>query len=767
MRLARYILGIMLCVSLGLGMLHVLFPLPVAQLHPSLSTVVVDHKDEMLRAFLAPDEMWRIPVADADVSATLRDAIVTYEDRRFYRHPGVDPLAIGRALIVNIQARSVVQGGSTLTMQVARLMQPKSRTLGNKLIEAFRALQLEWTYSKAEILDFYFNLAPYGGNIVGVGAASRFYFDKDPSQLSLGEAALLAAIPNNPNRYRPDLHPVAARQAREKVLRLLHANNRITNEALTHALTEPLPRQRFDLPFTAPHLAVHAAHRSKNAARLVTTLDAKTQRLAEQMLQDHLQRWLLQGITNGAVVIIENETRAVRALVGSRAFFDTKNEGQVNGALAPRSPGSALKPFIYALAMDRGLIAPESQLYDIPVDYAGYRPQNYDRQYHGVVSAEQALIRSLNVPAVNLSAKLGPTDLYDFLKAGGISTLTEAADHYGLALILGGGEVNLLELTNLYAAFADKGQYRPYRLFESDPIREPKALLNPGVSYLITETLSQLKRPDLPAVWEWSVDMPKVAWKTGTSYGHRDAWSIGYTPRYTVGVWIGNFDGKGVPNLVGAEVAAPLLFNLFTALERHTNRSWFVQPPTLERRHICTLSGQPATPFCPSTRSALYVPGVTPHQPCTHHALILVDRNEGYRLCSHCKHGRPHRTQVVEKWPASIGSWLQANGYPIPQLPVHHPQCTRVAVGEPPVIRSPQPNTTYRLRTGIDPSYQQIRLEASVANDTETLYWFANGELLTSGPPSQPVFFTPSVGQHTLLCMDGEGRSSDVVITVE
>lgn len=726
-----------------------------------------DRNSEMLRAFLAPDEMWRIPVSDTEVSPILRNAIVTYEDRRFYMHPGVDPLAIGRAFIANLQAGEVVQGGSTLTMQVARLMLPKSRTLGNKLVEAFRALQLEWTYSKAEILDFYFNLAPYGGNIVGVGAAARFYFDKDPSQLSLGEAALLAAIPNNPNRYRPDLRPESARDAREKVLRLLNAHERITDDALTHALSEPLPRQRFDLPFLAPHLAVRVAQRSKNAARLTTTLDATTQRLAEQMLDAHLQPWLPQGITNGAVVIIENETRAVRALVGSRAFFDAKHEGQVSGAFAPRSPGSALKPFIYALAMDRGLIALESQLYDIPVDYAGYRPENFDRQYHGVVSAEQALIRSLNVPAVNLSAKLGPTDLYDFLQAGGITTLTEAANHYGLALILGGGEVNLLELTNLYAAFADEGQHRPYRLFEADPVAEPKPLMHPGVSYLITETLSQLRRPDLPAVWEWSVDMPKVAWKTGTSYGHRDAWSIGYTPRYTVGVWIGNFDGKGVPNLVGAEAAAPLLFNLFTALERHTDRSWFVQPSSLEPRRICTLSGQPATPFCPSTRNVLHIPGVSPHQPCAHHALILVDQKEGYRLCSHCRQGRSHRTQVVEKWPATIGSWLQANGYPIPQIPAHHPQCTHIAVGEPPVIRSPQPNTTYRLRRGIDPSYQQIRLEASVANDTETLYWFANGELLASGPPSQPVFFTPKVGQHTLLCMDSEGRSSEVTITVE
>lgn len=748
-------------------MLHLLFPLPAERLHPTPSTVVLDASGEVLRAFLAPDEMWRFPVEHTGVSPALQQALVAYEDRRFYAHFGVDPLAIGRAAVANIQAGAVVQGGSTLTMQVARLMTPKARTLGNKLVEAFRAMQLEWTYSKAEILDFYFDLAPYGGNLVGVGAAAQFYFDKDPSQLSLGEAALLAAIPKDPNAYRPDVHPFRAQQARDKVLHLLHRRGHISDEALRHARTEPLPEHRFDLPFLAPHLATHLALRHKNTPRLITTLDASTQRLAERMLQSHLQPLLSQGITNGAIVIIDNDTRSVRALVGSRAFFDATHEGQVNGAVAPRSPGSALKPFIYALAMNRGLIARETPLYDIPVDYAGYRPENYDRQYHGVVAAEQALIRSLNVPAVNLSAKLGPTELYDFLRAGGITTLNEEASHYGLSLILGGGEVNLLELTNLYAALADSGHHRPYRLLASDPGGSPKALLNPGVSYLITETLSQLRRPDLPAVWEWSVDMPKVAWKTGTSYGHRDAWSIGYTPRYTVGVWIGNFDGTSAPELVGAEVAAPLLLNLFTALERHTDRSWFVQPSLLKRRHICTVSGQPATPFCPSTRNVLYIPGLSPHQPCTHHALILLDEHEGYRLCSHCRQGRPHRTQVVEKWPAAIGSWLQANGYPIPQLPVHHPQCTRLSVGEPPVIRSPQPETVYRLRKGVDPSYQQIRLEASVANDTQTLYWFANGELLASGPPAQPVFFTPTYGTHTLLCMDEEGRSSEVQITVE
>jgi penicillin-binding protein 1C len=747
--------------------LNLAFPLPMDRLHPSSSTVVLDRDGDLLRAFLAPDEMWRINVTTDEVAPALKEAVLAYEDRRFYWHPGIDPAAIARAMVANVQAGHVQQGGSTLTMQVARMIEPKERTLVHKALEAFRAMQLEWTYSKEEILTLYFNHAPYGGNLVGVGAAAYFYFDKHPSQLSLGEAALLAAIPNNPNRNRPDVNQTAARAARDKVLDLLAARGIVPSQNCDEALTEPLPAQRYDLPFLAPHLAVHLERQFGGAERLTTTIDARLQARAEAMLQDHLTPLIAQGITNGAVVIIDNETQAVRAMVGSGVFFDEHSDGQVNGALAPRSPGSTLKPFVYALALDRGLISPQRLLYDVPVDYSGYQPENYDRTYSGVVPAEEALIRSLNVPAVNLTNDLGSGDgLYHFMQKAGVTTLTEPSHHYGLSIILGGAEINLLELTNLYAGLANGGRYRPYRLLENQALQEGHELMHPGAAFIVTEILSRLRRPELPAVWEWSRDLPKVAWKTGTSYGHRDAWSMGYTPHYTVGVWIGNMDGQSAPGLVGAEVAAPLLFNLFTMLEANTAQRWFVRPAGMETRRVCSVSGKEATPLCPSSREEMFIPGHSPVGPCTLHEIVLVDHKTGYRLCSHCKQGRDYEEQVVAHWPAEIAVWLEKNGYPVDAIPEHLPSCTRLAAGEPPVIHSPQPDTEYRLRKGVPPAFQKILLDASVSNQTSKIYWFLNGEMIFDGDPTERVFMTPSPGRHTLLCMDDEGRSSEVTIQV-
>lgn len=749
------------------GGLSVAFPLPVDRLHPPSSTVVLAEDETVLRAFLAPDEMWRLRVYDDEIAPVLKRAVVGYEDQRFYGHPGVDPFAIGRALLANLKAGRIVQGGSTITMQVARMMEPKARTLPNKLVEAFRALQLEWRYSKEEILTYYLNLAPYGGNLVGVEAAARLYFDKPAIGLSLGEAALLAAIPNDPNANRPDEHGETARAARDKVLRLLRARGVITGDERDRAIAEPVPERRYDLPFDAPHLADHLAARHAHAERLITTIHPGAQQMAARMLSAHVQGWRSQGITNGAVVIIDNTTMGVRALVGSADFFDLHNDGQVNGALAPRSPGSALKPFVYAKALDEGLVGAHTLLQDIPVDYNGYAPENYDRAYSGLVPVRDALARSLNVPAVNLSSDLGPEAMYHFFRRAGLRTLTEPAHHYGLSLILGGCEVTLMDLTALYAALARGGVYRPYRLLARSSVGQPERLLSAGASYIVTDMLRNLRRPDLPAVWEWSRDQPTVAWKTGTSYGHRDAWSIGVTPRYTVGVWMGNMDAEGSPALVGAEVAAPLLFQLLQRLEHDVSARWFEQPSTVEVRRVCSVSGHRPTPFCPSTRSEHYLPGRTPSGPCTLHREIWVDARTGHRLCSHCRAGKSYDTQVVTRWPPGIATWLERTGYPLDAIPPHLPSCQRVAEGDPPVIRSPRPGTTYRLRSGIPADYQQILLEASVSNSTERIYWFVNGNPVYQGDPTTRVFYTPEPGKHTVLCMDDEGRSSEVTIAIQ
>jgi len=747
--------------------LHLLFPLPVEKLHPPASTLVLARDGQVLRMFLAPDEMWRVYVTPEEIPEPLRQAVLAFEDRFFYRHFGVNPGALVRAAVANLRAGRIVQGGSTLTMQVARLMEPKARTYLNKLKEIFRALQLEWTYSKEEILTFYFNLAPYGGNLVGVGAASYLYFNKRPTQLSLGEAAILAALPNSPNRYRPDLNPEGARAAREKVLAILARRGAIDAAQHQAALSEPVPTRRFPPPFQAPHLSDWLVRQFGSGERFPTTIDPSIQALAERLLRNHLRPLQARGIGNGAVVVLENRTQAVRALVGSVDFFDRVRQGQVNGATAPRSPGSALKPFVYALGLQHGLVSPQSLLEDVPVEYAGYRPVNYDERYHGVVTVEQALVQSLNVPAVNLYARLGSNGVYQFLRRAGVSTLPKPKDYYGLSLILGGCEVTLLELTNLYAGLANGGRFRPYRLLETDPLPEGRALLDPGVCFILTEMLSQLRRPELPAVWEAAVNLPKVAWKTGTSYGHRDAWSVGYTPRYTVGVWVGNFDGRGVPELVGAETAAPLLFAVFNALLQNTDAAWFVQPPSVEMRQVCSVSGRPLGRSCTSAVDELYLPGVSPNAPCNLHQLIAVDLETGQRLCSRCRPGRRFEERLVTTWPAEVASWLARNGRPLDRIPEHYEKCPRITSGEAPLIKSPPDGAVYKIRPYVALAYQKIRLDAFVSNQTREIFWFVDGKLLYSGSPDRKVFLTPKRGRHTILCLDDEGRSSSVTIVVQ
>ena len=743
-----------------------LAPLPVQRLRPEPSTVALDRHGGLLRAFLAPDDMWRIRTHYEDIPPCLENAVLGYEDQYFRRHFGVNPVSVARAAMVDLLEGRFAQGASTITMQLARLMEPKDRTLAGKIVEVFRAFQLEWRFSKNEILSHYFNLAPYGGNIVGVGAASRIYFNKEPHQLSLGEAALLAAIPNSPNTLRPDRHPRRALRARNKVLRLLAARGRVTREQLEEALSEPVPGRRYAMPFEAPHLTRDLKLQYPGEKRLETTLDPSLQHLAEVMLRRHLKPLRPRGIANGAVVIIENGVRELRALAGSYDFFDFRHQGQVNGATAPRSPGSALKPFVYALGMQHGLVSPRSLLYDIPVNYSGYQPLNYDRRFHGPVSVEEALVRSLNVPAVSLDAALKENGLYYFLKDAGLATLPEIRDHYGLSLVLGGCEVTLLELANLYAGLAEGGRFRPCRWLESQPRFTSEPLLDPGVCYLLTEILTELRRPDFPSTWERFTDIPKVAWKTGTSYGHRDAWSVGYTPRYTIGVWVGNFDGKGAPELVGAEAAAPVLFSLFSALEDPAGTAWFSRPDNVKSRRVCSVSGMPAGPHCPSTEEELHVPGLSPHRVCDIHQVIQVDKETGKRLCPHCRIGRDYEERVIEKWPARMAAWMEKNGYPLDPVPEHFPRCTRIASGDGPVIVSPPDGSELKIRPGAPLRYQKIFLDASVSNLTRTVYWFLDGQLVFSGSPAEKVFILPAPGAHTLLCMDDEGRSTRSRFTV-
>lgn len=791
-RLSRYFLAIPAIALLLFLILHLCFPLPKEKLHLPPSTVVLDRNGEWLRAFTSSDDMWRITETTLEnVSPQFQTAMLTYEDRWFYHHWGINPVALFGAMHDNLKTGRVVRGGSTITMQLARLMEPKERTIPNKMIEMFRAVQLELTYKKSEILTYYFNMLPYGGNIVGSAAASRLYFNKPQSALSLGEAALLAAIPNSPERLRPDRYPNRALKARKKVLQRMRNAGKITEHQMAEALQEHIPTERYALPFKAPHLSrilakKRTSYLSGNSENpwIHTTIDYQYQDIAERILRERLRPLQAQGISTGAVIVMDTKSHDVLAMVGSHDFFDAEYSGQINGTLAIRSPGSTLKPFIYALAIDKGLITPGTLLYDVPVDYLGYSPVNFDGKYTGYLTAREALANSLNVPAINLYAKTGKNSLYTFLRRAGISTFANE-NKYGLSLVLGGCGVNLLELTNLYAGLANMGVFTPYKILKKDEndigIQKRNKtklvdsvtthtpdyqLLKPETSWIVTEMLTTLKRPDFPEAFELTGTMTKVAWKTGTSYGHRDAWSIGYSPDFTIGVWIGNFNGTGSPILSGSDTAAPILFSLFTALSGEKNSQWFNKPEKIEERPICSLSGRLLTPHCPTPTTDMYIPSISPVDKCHIHKNIQIDISTGERLCSSCRTGRKYRDETIVVWPSEVATWLNATGYAVPVLPTHNSNCTRLLTGTPPIILSPTRKTVYHIRPNVPPEYQKIQLSASVSGDTQNLYWFLNGELISKGEAVEPAFLTPVVGNHQLTCIDEAGRSTSLPLTI-
>ena len=467
---------------------------------------------------------------------------------------------------------------------------------------------------------------------------------------------------------------------------------------------------------------------------------------------------------------MDTQNRHILAMVGSHDFFDRKALGQINGTLAPRSPGSALKPFVYALAMEEGLITPETLLFDVPVTYADYTPVNYDGKYNGYVTARQALARSLNVPAVNLNARLKNRTLHAFLKQAGISTLAPA-QKYGLSMVLGGCEVNLLELTTLYAGLANMGEFGPYQLTKPhQPKTEnhSKRLLRQETSFIITEMLTNSQLPTNtvknPEAFERTMNLPKIAWKTGTSYGHRDAWCIGYSPTFTIGVWLGNFDGKGTPMLSGTDAATPILFALFTALTGQDTHHWFTKPEQLKTRQVCTLSGAPVSPYCPTHKEDVYIPGVSSVAVCAIHKPIYVDESTGYSLCSHCwgdSYGSTGPSKkIFEEWPADAATWLAENGFAVSVLPAHNPLCTGTISGNAPIILSPAEDTTYYIREGVPLKNQKIRLTASASSRTQDLFWFLDGELIFQGNAGEQYWLTPTRGKHVLTCVDAEGRSA-------
>jgi penicillin-binding protein 1C len=764
-----------------------LVPLP-ARLAVPASTVVAFADGSPAHVFLSPDDKVRIR-ADLDrIDPDYLRALLRFEDKRFWRHPGVDPAALLRAGWLDLRSRRAVSGGSTLTMQLVRMLEPRPRTLGSKAVEALRALQLEARLSKRQILTAYLTYAPYGGNLEGVEAACWAYFAHSAEALVPEEIATLLAVPQQPGARSPSARNAARLTAARATVaaRLLEAG------ALRTAGAEPrdwpvVPTRVRPVPRHAPHAAYWLRARAGGRERIVTTLDRGAQLVAERTMARAHGDLRLLGIDNGAVVIADHAAGEVRALVGNFDFWDGAHGGQIAGFDVPRSPGSALKPLVYALAVDHGLALPDHLVPDVPVAYGNYTPQNFDGRFAGLVSLDDALSQSLNVPFVRLLDQLGLESFLGTLRAAGFRHLRDGPGFYGLSAAIGAVDVTPLEMAGLYAALAEDGRWRPLRIVASEgdgtkrgtrsefggpnSVMSPAPrgvaveaddgprLFSPGAAWLTRHTLSRRDRPDFPERRKWSGAPAHVHWKTGTSYGHRDAWAIGSGARYTAAVWLGNFDNRPAVDLVGADAAGPLLFDLLEALEPRRLPRPDPAPAGMESVEVCAYSGYLPGPACPTRKRVLAVRAAVPTRRCPFHVAVDVDLTTGLALQPACRGGHRWETRSYVTWPASLRRWLGDRHRWLPEPPPLAPGCE--APPEPGDLRilSPLAGQVLVLLPGLPTGRQEVPLQAE-SGGGDAVAWFVDGEYLGSARAEQRVWWRPRPGAHRIVVVDAAGRTA-------
>ena len=752
-------LGItVLAVFLLFLLLNLLFPLKDKI---EYSTIITDNKGEVINAYLTKDQKWRMKTELNEISPLLRKTIIAKEDKYFYRHPGVNPFAIVRAAFKNIFSMKRTSGASTITMQVARALEPRKRNIGNKCIEMFRAFQLEWKYSKDEILQLYLNLVPYGGNLEGVKSASLLYFKKNPDHLSLAEITALSIIPNRPSSLVMGKNNDLIVQERNRWLRKFAKDKVFTEKEIEDALAEPLTAARGTVPHYARHLSYKLKQQGSNIIK--TNLELNTQLKTEKLVEDYVRTQRLRNIKNAAVVIIDNKTHKVITYVGSSDFNDTTDGGQVNGAAAIRQPGSTLKPLLYALCIDEGLLTPKMTVTDVAVNYEGYAPENYDQKFNGYVTVEYALEHSLNIPAVKSLKMLGKDRLIQKLATCDFKQIQKDRNKLGLSMILGGCGTTLEELTGLFSVFANDGMYISPSYTQADSNYKKTTVISQPANFMINEILSKVNRPDFPLNWQATERMPKIAWKTGTSYGRRDAWSIGYNKNFTVGVWVGNFSGTGVAELSGANTATPLLFKIFNTIDYDSDEEWFTQPKDCEMRQVCSETGLLPADHCTNLVLDYFIPLLSPTVKCNNVQEIMISADEKISYCKNCVPEVGYKKKLFKIIDPEMQNWYQENKIAYQKIPPHNPDCETIFKGNAPAITSPANGTEYLINKK-DP--EPLQLVCKTANDVSKVYWYINNKFYKASAAGEKQFFVPDEGPVKISCTDDKGRNRDIKIMV-
>lgn len=768
---------------LGLGFWWIL-PNPLFE--DPISVVVEDRNGHLLGARIASDGQWRFPHNDT-VPVKFMAAITTFEDKRFFQHGGVDFLSMGRAMIQNIQSGSVVSGGSTLTMQVARLSRKgKSRNLWNKLVEAILAWRIEQSFSKQEILALYASHAPFGGNVVGLDAAAWRYFGREPHQLSWSECATLAVLPNSPSLVHPGKNRQTLKEKRDRLLDKLVEQGYLDSLACRLAKEEPLPGKPHILPNLAPHLTdriveTRSIQRGKfGEKRFKTTVDAFMQQQVEEIVDQHHYRLKGNGVHNAAVLVMEVSTGDVIAYVGNTRETDPQFGSQVDVIMAPRSSGSILKPFLYAAMLDDGLVLPNSLVPDIPTYYGGYSPENFDLDYSGAIPAKDALARSLNIPAVRMLEKYGQTRFYDHLKKAGMTSLTRPASNYGLSLILGGAETKLWDLAGMYGYMArtvnefqeseakyDAAGYREpnwdlSKSMQQTPVQQwsdQPPILGAGAAYLTLEAMVEVTRGGDEARWRNFSSSRRIAWKTGTSFGFRDAWAIGCSPDYVVAVWSGNADGEGRPGLIGLQASAPILFDVFSILPH--SEDWFPMPyDDLVEIPVCAQSGYRPLEWCKETQMIWAPPAGVEIEGCPYHKLVHLDPTGQFRVHSDCE-SPMNMTQVG--WfvlPPTEESFFRRKNAQYRALPPYRADCAEMLASGQANMAWVYPKTFVEIYVpvNLDGSLGSTVFEITHRNATTKVYWHLDEQYVGTTEGVHQLALRPKNGSHILSVVDENGE---------
>jgi penicillin-binding protein 1C len=717
---------------------------------------VRDRNGNVLRVTLTADQKYRIWTPLKEISPALVEATLRFEDKYYDKHPGVNPVSLLRATWSLVSSGQTRAGASTITMQLARLRYHlRTRTVAGKLRQIVYAIELERHYSKAQILEAYLNLAPYGRNIEGVGAASEIYFSKSAARVTSAEAVALSMIPQSPTR---------------RALVAGGENERVTNAQqrwYLRSTTKEAPALTFRAEartrqqLTAPHFVQQVIESKTAGTEMSTTLDLALQQMLEKRVADYIAQNRDRGIQNAAALLIDFKTMEVLAQIGSSDFSKTEIQGQVDGTRRPRSPGSTLKPFVYALALDQGQIHPLTLLKDAPHTFGDYNPENFDREFLGPIRASDALARSRNVPAVTLASELSHPTFYEFLRNADVS-LPKPASFYGLSLALGGAEVTMEDLVRLYAALANSGRLQPLRRFlHETATTKATRVFSPEAAFLTLDMLGKIPRPGMT-----NADLARTApvfWKTGTSHGFRDAWSVAVFDHYVLAVWIGNFDGKRNASFIGRTAAAPLLFQMIDGLRTREPARFepHLPPPelNLKRVEFCSVSGQLPSSFCPHRTESWFIPGISPIATCDVHREVLVDASTGLRVVQ--DDGKQTlKREVFEFWPSDLLALFERAGVPRKLPPPFSPAMDNELLsrgGHAPKINLPANEMTISQQSANTPG---IPLRAETETGVRRLYWFADKTFLGACDAHEVLCWKPAPGIYQLIALDDHGRSA-------